>query len=79
MHSLILSFLYLLSKSRLLNKIIKKNINLALIMITNGLSCVSCISSTNSGCNDPYDPNTSGDIPALYNTYCAVSKELYRI
>ncbi|CAF3751216.1 unnamed protein product [Rotaria sordida] len=43
----------------------------ALIPITNGLICVSCDGSTNSGCNDPYNPSTSGDLPVPYNTYCA--------
>ncbi|CAF0966481.1 unnamed protein product [Rotaria sordida] len=44
---------------------------LTLIPITNGLICVSCDGSTNSGCNDPYNPSTSGDLPVPYNTYCA--------
>ncbi|CAF1199751.1 unnamed protein product [Rotaria sp. Silwood1] len=55
MHLLNLSFLYLL----------------VLIQITNGLICVSCLGSSNSGCNDPYNPSTSGDIPVPYNNYCA--------
>jgi hypothetical protein len=46
---------------------------LALITITSALNCVSCVGSSNPGCNDPYDENTSGDIPVPYNTYCAVS------
>ena len=43
--------------------------------MTNGLNCVSCVGSANSGCNDPYDETTAGNIPVPYNTYCAVSNQ----
>ncbi|CAF1280035.1 unnamed protein product [Adineta steineri] len=41
-----------------------------LIPITNGINCVSCVGWSNSGCNDPYDEATSGDLPVPGNTYC---------
>jgi len=53
------------------------NVNLALISITNGINCVSCIGWNNSGCNDPYDESTSGDLPVPGNTYCLVSHIFY--
>ncbi|CAF0932663.1 unnamed protein product [Rotaria sp. Silwood1] len=43
---------------------------LTLIPITHGINCVSCTGWSNSGCNDPYDETTSGDLPVPGNTYC---------
>ncbi|CAF4491498.1 unnamed protein product [Rotaria socialis] len=37
---------------------------------TNGINCISCVGWSNSGCNDPYDESTSGDLPVPGNTYC---------
>lgn len=48
---------------------------IALITISDGINCVSCIGWNNAGCNDPYDPDTSRDIPVPGNTYCLVSEE----
>ncbi|CAF3247620.1 unnamed protein product [Rotaria socialis] len=42
----------------------------ALIPRTNGINCISCVGWSNSGCNDPYDESTSGDLPVPGNTYC---------
>ncbi|CAF0739469.1 unnamed protein product [Adineta ricciae] len=37
---------------------------------TDGINCVSCVGWSNSGCNDPFDEATSGDLPVPGNTYC---------
>lgn len=62
------SFLYLINPT--------KKIILALISITDGINCVSCVGWSNTGCNDPYDEATSGDLPVPGNTYCLVSTNL---
>ncbi|UJR14288.1 hypothetical protein I4U23_001278 [Adineta vaga] len=36
-----------------------------------GINCVSCVGWSHSGCNDPYDETTSGDLPVPGNKYCA--------
>ncbi|CAF1519492.1 unnamed protein product [Adineta steineri] len=41
-----------------------------LIPISSELSCVSCVGSSNSGCNDPFNEATSGDIQIPGSTYC---------
>jgi len=78
MNSFILSILCIFGKNILffvINHI--ENINLALVSITNGINCVSCVGWNNPGCNDPYDETTSGDIPVPGNIYCLVSTDLY--
>jgi hypothetical protein len=78
MNSLIFSSVCILGKNLIFFlKIILKEINLALISITNGLNCVSCVGWSNTGCNDPYDEATSGDLPVPGNTYCLVSDDFY--
>jgi hypothetical protein len=81
MNSLILSVLFILGKNIFFCCCYKSynNINLALISITNGINCVSCVGWSNTGCNDPYDESTSGDLPVPGNTYCLVSHVLYRL
>ncbi|CAF0839449.1 unnamed protein product [Rotaria sordida] len=41
-----------------------------LIPITHEINCISCTGWSNSGCNDPYNEATSGDLPVPGNTYC---------
>jgi hypothetical protein len=72
MNLLILFSLY--SVSKYIFRIISSQGDQLIVLITiiNGFNCVSCVDSVNSGCNDPYDETTSGNIPVPYNNYFAV-------